>query len=155
MLLESILDNIKYTRQHFLTLIEDCSSEEMNAIPPGFRNNLIWNLGHVIAAQQNLCYVFSGVTPRVDQALIDMYKPFTAPEAPASADHIQLIRKLAADTVGWLIDDYRQNIFKTYAVRHTKYGPVLSTTEEAIAYVSTHETMHFGYAKALLKLLRS
>ena len=39
-------------RKHYLKLIENYSLEQLNKIPEGFSNNLAWNLGHIIVAQQ-------------------------------------------------------------------------------------------------------
>jgi len=42
-------------------MIEDFSLEELNKIPEGFNNNIIWNIAHVIATQQALVYGLSGL----------------------------------------------------------------------------------------------
>lgn len=152
---EYIINVMDHTRRHFLELTADCTPEEMNAMPKGFNNNLIWNLGHVIASQQMLCYEMSNLELRITKKHMDAYKPTTRPEGFIDQQGIDEIRKLAKTTIDQLADDYRSGLFETYQGRQTKYGPLLSNIDEAIAYVSTHETLHFGYAKALLKLLRS
>jgi hypothetical protein len=35
---------------------DNYSLEQLNKVPPGFSNNLIWNIGHSIVAQQMLVY---------------------------------------------------------------------------------------------------
>lgn len=155
MLLDHVIRTIGFTRGHFLALTADCTPEEMNNTPKGFSNNLVWNLGHVVSAQQSLCYLLSDVEPRVDRSFIDLYKPGTAPGAFVNAEEIGHIRDLAHSTVDQLSEDYHAGLFKTYASRQTKYGPLLSNIDETIAYLSSHEALHFGFAKALLRSLRS
>ena len=154
MLIDHIIRTIGFTRKHFLDLTAGCTAEEMNTIPGGFGNNLIWNLAHVISSQQSLCYSMSDVQPVVDQRLVDLYKPTSTPVDFVGDEDIIKIRSLAESTVQQLSVDYHNGLFKTYAGRQTKYGVLLSNVDEAIAYISTHETLHFGYAKAMLKVLR-
>ena len=51
---------IKQTKNNFLKLVDNLSIDELNIIPSGFTNNIIWNLGHIIAI--NNCYVISFLT---------------------------------------------------------------------------------------------
>lgn len=34
--------------------------EQLNKVPDGFNSNIIWNVAHLIASQQNLCYMKAG-----------------------------------------------------------------------------------------------
>ena len=51
---------LKTTRTNFLNLLNEFSLEQINQIPQGFSNNLIWNFGHLVVTQQLLCYKLSG-----------------------------------------------------------------------------------------------
>ena len=44
------------TRKHFVSLIENFSTEQLNKIPEGFSNNIIWNIVHCMVTQQGLIY---------------------------------------------------------------------------------------------------
>jgi hypothetical protein len=46
------------SRKKYLELIENYSLEQLNKIPQGFSNNLVWNLGHIIVSQQGLVSSF-------------------------------------------------------------------------------------------------
>ncbi len=54
------INNISKTRQYLLQVTEGMTAEALNTIPAGFSNNIIWNMGHLVAAQQGLCYVRTG-----------------------------------------------------------------------------------------------
>ncbi len=46
------IEKIKKTRRFLLNLVSELSTDQLNEIPPDFNNNIIWNMGHLIAAQQ-------------------------------------------------------------------------------------------------------
>jgi hypothetical protein len=54
---------IKKTRTSLLNMISGLSLEQINKVPEGFNNNIIWNLGHLVSAQQGICYSRSGLSP--------------------------------------------------------------------------------------------
>ena len=64
------IEIIKKTRVSLLELVKDLSTEQLNKIPDGFNNNIIWNLAHMIAAQQGVCYVRAGLAPVVGEKLV-------------------------------------------------------------------------------------
>ncbi|MGH2624736.1 MAG: DinB family protein, partial [Sphingobacterium sp.] len=64
--MNKITDVIKRTRIKLFELIEDLNAEQLNQIPDGFTNNIIWNVGHMISSQQGLCYLKAGLRPCVD-----------------------------------------------------------------------------------------
>lgn len=150
---EYIITTIGITRKNFLSLIEGLSIDQLNKIPAGFRNNLVWNLGHVMASQQMLCYERCGLPVKADSSLVEAYKPTTFPEPFVDERRLALIKTAVTDTVEILRTDYHAGIFKNYAERQTRFGVLITTIDEAISYVSTHETLHFGYAKALIRMI--
>ncbi len=46
----------------------------LNRIPPGFRNNLLWNIGHSVVTQQLLVYQRSGLATLVSDEMIERYR---------------------------------------------------------------------------------
>lgn len=153
MKVEYIIDTIGITRKNFLKALETCDIEKLNRIPQGFSNNLVWNFAHVMSSMQMLCYERSGFASRIDQALVDAYKPQTFPEKFVDEVRFEIIKEAVMSSVDILKDDYKAGIFKHYAERQTRFGVLITNIDEAISYISTHETLHFGYAKALMRVL--
>ena len=86
---------VRQIRTAILNLISDMSIEELNQVPQGFNNNIIWNLAHLIAAQDNICYVRAGLPLKnIDQQYFDAYKPGTKPEKEVSAQQVEGIKTL-------------------------------------------------------------
>lgn len=54
-------DILRKTRQYVLELIANLSMEQLNEVPAGFTNNIVWNLGHMLASQQGVCYLRGGL----------------------------------------------------------------------------------------------
>ena len=77
--MKKTVDIIHHARSTLGTLMDQFSLDQLNEIPAGFNNNLIWNLGHIIVSQQLLCYAASGITPLVEPGLIGKYKSGTRP----------------------------------------------------------------------------
>lgn len=148
------IELLRITRTNFLKLIDNCTLEEINKIPEGFNNNLAWNLAHILSSQQALCYELSSLTPRVDKSLIDRFRPGTRPEEAMTGQELENLRQLMKHTIELLKEDYQSGMFVQYTPRQTKYGALIEHIDQAIPYVALHEGLHFGYAKALLAIIR-
>jgi len=150
--MDSIL-NIRKVRESFLKIIEAIPNDRLNEIPKGFNNNLIWNFGHVIVTQQQLCYSLSGLDTHVSEAMIHTYRKGTRPEEDVSEDEVDELKVLAQDTVIRLENDMHDKVFKNYRKYPTQLGMVLHNFDEALVFNSMHESLHLGYAMAMLKFL--
>ena len=59
--MESVFKIWTSNRNLYLDFLEKYTLEQLNKIPEGFSNNLIWNIGHIIVAQQRLVYAASNL----------------------------------------------------------------------------------------------
>lgn len=133
--------------------VEGFSSDKLNAIPSGFNNNLIWNLGHTAVTQQLLVYGRAGLPFRIDNKWIEEFRKGTAPSREYSESEIQEIKEFVGKTSGWLKEDFEQGKFTEYNKYETSYGVELNSVEDAIAFNNTHEAMHLGYIMSIRKLV--
>jgi hypothetical protein len=85
---------IRKTRVNVLKIIDGLSIEQLNVIPKGFNNNLIWNVGHLVAVQQNLCYKQAGLPIIVDDNYFNLYKSDTKPDGLAGEAGFKQIKEL-------------------------------------------------------------
>lgn len=151
--MDKYFDIIAQTRANFIKLIEGLSIEQVNHIPEGFNNNIIWNLAHAISAQQILCYRLSGLTPVVDETFVELFKKGTKPEQFIDEEKLAYIKKLATATIEKLKLDVADQAFNNYTPYTTSYNVSLASIEDAIKFVSVHEGLHYGYATALRRLV--
>jgi uncharacterized damage-inducible protein DinB len=149
------IDNLKKTRLFLLNIIEELSEAQLNEIPEGFNNNVIWNITHLLATQQMFCYVRTGQQPVIHEQYIEQYKPGTKPEPFVAAQAIATIKTLLTATTYQLENDYTNNLFVNYESWSTRSGIAINTIEDAIQFMAFHEGMHTGYIMALKRVLKS
>jgi hypothetical protein len=75
------IDKIKNFRLYLLKQVEGLTAQQFNHIPQGYSNNIVWNVGHLISAQQNMCYVRAGLPITVDDRYFSPYISGTKPSA--------------------------------------------------------------------------
>lgn len=141
------------TRQNILAALDGFSIEQLNKIPEGFGNNLIWNFGHVVVTQQLLCYGLSGLPMHLSKEMITKYRKGSKPNDFVSTEEFELLKKLAIDLIEVLKKDYENDIFKTYKTYTTSYNITLTSVDDAIVFNNTHEGLHYGSILALRKLV--
>jgi hypothetical protein len=149
--------SIKYIRKNremFLNLINNLSIEQLNKIPEGFNNNIIWNFGHVIVSTQILAYVRSGVKPDSDIRFKEKFGRYSKPESLFSQEEIDELKALAVSTINQMEEDMKNNIFANMIPFATDIsGSEINTFDELLLNILSHEFLHFGYALAQRKLV--
>ena len=149
------LDIIRKTRTAILNLISDMSLDELNKVPAGFNNNIIWNIAHLVAAQDNIFYVKAGLPLKnIDQEYFDAYKPGSKPERSLSVEEFEQIKLLLFASVDKLEEDIRQNIFGNYTSWTTRYGFDVESFNDGLTLLPFHDGLHFGYMMALKRAIR-
>ena len=136
-----------------LKAIEGLTMEQLNTIPTGFKNNIVYNIAYLVVTQQLLCYKLSGLDCLVDDELIENFKKGTTPSYQVSAQEFEKIKNLFLELPEKLATDYSKGIFKNYAAYTTSANVTLNSVEDAIAFNNFHEGIHFGVLLQLKKLV--
>jgi hypothetical protein len=142
------IETIRRTRKFLFQLADELTIEQLNEIPPGFNNNIIWNLAHIIAAQQGLCYLRSELKLLVDDEFYQAYKPGTKPAKFVDSKEVEKIKQLSLTTIDQLEKDLQNNLFSGYKPWTTRYGVDLNSIEDAITFLLFHDGLHVGYSMA-------
>jgi hypothetical protein len=143
------------TRGFLKTYLETLTLEQLNTIPKGYNNNILWNIGHIIVTEQLLVYKLSGLPMLVNEDLIGKYMKGTKPEIDATQDDINILKDLLFTTIKRTSEDYSNGqftSFQEYILSTT--GNVLTKVENAISFNLFHEGIHFGYIMAMAKLVK-
>lgn len=148
------IERLKLTRLFLLENIKDLTAVELNKIPAGFNNNIIWNLGHMVAAQQGLAYVRAGLKPVLDEKLIAQFRTGTKPAQPLNENEIQEIKAQFISSLDLFLSDYEKNVFEGYVAWTTRYQVELKNIDDAIWFLAYHEGLHSGYITAMKKIVR-
>lgn len=147
------LESLRKTRLWIQQLTEGLSDEALNAIPEGFNNNIIWNMAHLVAAEQGICYVRSGLEPRMPMEFIKAYTRGTKPEGIVSSADISAIKAALTATLPQLEADLAAGVFANYKSWTTPFGIELASIEDAMQFLPFHEGIHCGYIMALKRVV--
>ena len=140
-------------RQLYLKFLNGYTLEQLNKIPDGFSNNLIWNIGHIIVSQQGLVYRLSGLPSYIDESLIETYKNGSKPTGSATAEEVDQLKNLLISLIDTTKSDYHEGKFKTYHEYNTATGFNLKSTEEALEFNNYHEALHLGFMMNIRKFI--
>lgn len=143
------------TRNNFLAILVSSSIAELNAIPIGFNNNVIWNIAHIVATTDILYYSLNGLTPKLDSSFIDSYRKGTKPTEMADqvmVDSLKLNLLSQIERIENDINDgtFPSNLPKAYT---TSYNFELKTFEDIIRFNQVHEALHMGIVMSLRKFV--
>lgn len=144
---------LKKNRAFILKVIDGLSIEQLNKIPKPFNNNILWNVSHLLATQQLLCYKLSGLPMLVTDEFVELYRKGTFPEKEMLQSQWNDIKEQFAALPLQFENDYTNGIFKTYTDYTTSVAIDLTGIDAAIAFNNFHEGIHLGYILALKKLI--
>ena len=141
------------SRNLYLKYLDNYSLEQLNKIPDGFSNNLIWNIAHIIVSQQKLVYVLSGLPMHISQKMLEKYQNGSKPDGKVSQEEVDEIKKLLISLVNQTKSDFENGIFKEFNAYQTKTGFYLGSLDEAIEFNNYHEGIHYGIMMQIKKFL--
>ena len=147
------IDILRKNRKTILELIDGFNMDQMNKIPVGFNNNLVWNIAHLIVTQQLLCYKFSELPMKIETSMVETYIKGTKPSFIVEETEFELIKKRFIDLPEKFQVDYQNDIFKKYLPYTTSLNVELQDIESAIAFVNFHEGIHLGVILSIRKLI--
>ena len=151
--MESAFKIWETNRNHYLNFFGTYSMEQLNKIPEGFSNNLIWNIGHIIVAQQSLIYKLSGLPGYIPDELYTLYKPGTRPTTTTSQKEVDELKEFLQSLVLKTKEDFYGGKFATFTPRLTATGFQLDSLADAIEFNNYHEGLHMGFMMNIRKFV--
>jgi hypothetical protein len=146
--------DICYKNRNILEgFLNQFSLDELNKIPDGFSNNLIWNIAHVIVTQQLLVYGNSQLPMLVSDEMVAKYRKGTKAEHIVNQDELNEIKGLLFSTLENTQNDYNHGRFKNYTEYTVSTKSILTNVEQALEFNNFHEGLHLGYILALKKFI--
>lgn len=144
---------LEVNRKTFYSFLENYSVEQLNKIPEGFSNNIIWNIGHIIVVQQMLVYNLSGLPMMVSEEMVNKYRKGTAPQGDVSQEEINEIKALLFTTLEQTKKDFLNDIFKNFNEFTTMTGFNVDSAKTALEFNNFHEGVHLGIILSLKKFI--
>ena len=146
-------DVLKKSRALILKVIDGLTIEQLHTIPTGFKNNIAWNVAHIVITQQLLHYKLSGLDCLCPDELIEEHKKGTLPTKNFTEEEFEEVKDLLAGLPDTLEEDFEAGIFENYTEYPTSIGFVLNSIETAISFNNFHEGIHIGIIMCIKKLV--
>lgn len=140
-------------RQIYLKMLEKYSLDQLNTIPDGFSNNIIWNIGHIVVIQQVLIYSLSGLPMYISKDLYNTYKKGSFPTGTTTKEEVNELKDLLFSLVDKTQKDYLSNRFNIFNPYQTQTGFKLSSLDESIIFNNYHEGLHLGIVMSISKFI--
>lgn len=141
------------SREILADFLEKYSLEQLNKVPAGFNNNLIWNIAHIVVVQQMLVYNLSNLPMMVSAEMVNKYKRGTKPEGDLSQEEADEIKRLLFETVNKTKSDLATDIFQQYKPFTTMTGFQINSAKEAMNFNNYHEGVHTGVMMSIRKFV--
>lgn len=141
------------SRELVLKQIDGLTLEQIHKIPQGFKNNIAWNVAHLVVTQQLLIYKLSNVNCLITDDLIADYRKGTVPTKTFTEEEFDEVKELFIALPETFLEDYQAGIFESYEEYPTSTGLVLDSVATAIEFNNFHEAMHLGIIMSLKKLV--
>ena len=151
--METSFEINKTSRNVLLAFLEKYTLEQLNTIPEGFSNNLIWNIGHIIVVQQMLVYKLSNLPMMISDEMVEKYKKGTKPEHNVNQEEVDEIKVLLFSTLEKTRNDFEKNKFQKYDEFTSMSGFTIRTATEAIVFNNYHEALHTGIMMQIRKFI--
>lgn len=147
------IDITRKNRVLFNNFLDTFTLEQLNKVPKGFKNNIIWNVAHCIVTQQLLVYKLSGLEGVLSDEMIAEFRKGSKTERDLSQTEVDKIRDILFSPLDQTETDYNNGIFKNFNEYTVSTGSTLTNVDEALAFNNFHEGIHLGYILALKKAL--
>ncbi|WP_309607464.1 DinB family protein [Flavobacterium sp.] len=153
--METALRIFENNRNVYLRLLESFSLEQLNKIPKGFSNNIVWNIGHIVVTQQILVYKLSGLPLIVSKEMEETYVNGSFPTGKTSQNEVDELKVLLLSSVIKTKEDFgKPDFFINYQPYTTKStGFTINDALDAIAFNNFHEGVHFGIMLQIKKFI--
>lgn len=150
------IQKLQALRRFLLAQVDGLTTEQLNEVPAGYANNIIWNVAHLGAAVQSICYVRAGLPLTVADEFFTPYLPGTRPADFMDAATVTAIWSASLAALDQLLLDVTAQKFGGYTHSERiqeRYGVEVRTIDDALDFLLYHEGFHAGYVLALKHLV--
>jgi len=146
-------DVLRKSRLLTLKELDGLTLDQIHTIPQGFKNNIAWNIAHLVVTQQLLHYKLSGLNCLCPDDLIEAHRKGTSPTKTFTEQEFEEVKELFVGLPDTLEEDFEAGIFENFIEYPTSAGFVLNSLESAIVFNNFHEGIHYGVIRSIKKFL--
>ncbi len=146
------LTKLEELRTRLLKCTKHLTTQQINYIPPGFKNNIIWNIGHELAVSDDILY--GNIESMKPQYPFDItkFKKGSKPEQIVDTDTVASIKEAFGATVPNFLRLMSQ---ASLAHPELQYDKVVRRiiSNASLSFLIFHEEMHIQVVDRMLLLL--
>lgn len=155
MMSHSINKQYEMIRGFTLSMIDHLNEEMIDIVPVGHNNNILWNVGHILLAQDFLLYGWEQAAKIVKPGYAELFNQGTKPadwkgEVPSLATlaaDLQAQKSRIENDFGHRWDE---PLPKPFVLRP---GVEMATYGEVMMFTLYHEGWHVGYIQSLKRAI--
>jgi len=140
-------------RKILYRILKNTPNEELLIIPKGFRNNIYWNIAHVVVTQQLLTYERSNLQMHLPTSMIEKFRKGSVPDGQGTQEEFDELSAYLFSTIELTQADFEANVFKTYDQFTTATNSEIKSVSDALAFNLFHEGLHLGVILSLQKAI--
>jgi hypothetical protein len=137
-------------RNRLLDLSSTLTTEEYNFIPPGFNNNIIWNIGHLLIFAENLLYERSGLPLPQHSISLASFNMGRRPDGYRERADIGIIRDLYLQSFNFFIRSLGES-----QGEETNSLARSGIQERLMQFLIFHEDQHYQRVTELIAALKT
>ena len=150
-----IFKQLQFVRNNTLTEVSELTEQQIILMPPGFRNNIKWHLGHIYVVQEKFAFDLTGEEPEYPTSFTEWFGTGSSPSdwkeevLPTLEELITLLKQ----QILRIEQTFSSNLNKHILPYTTSTGLTIASVQQLLSFCLYHEGMHFGTIKSLKRLL--
>jgi hypothetical protein len=136
--MEEYLTTLILNRKELLKVIAQLNIDQLNLVPSGNSNNIVWNLGHLLIVSENLLYKHSPLERPAHEFDLSQFARNTRPEQFVSKDDVLLIKKDLLETADNFMEIHNSSRLKEIDIEIEKI-----ISEDELRFILFHENIHY------------
>ncbi len=150
-----VFDQLAFVRGQTVKALQDVTEESAAAIPPGFRNSILWQAGHIYLVAERFAFSLQGKEDDIPPSFLASFGPGSSPtswtESPATlAELTERLRRQSDRIAEAWIGRLHEGAPAPYT---TSTGMTMTSTEAFLNFTLYHEGMHFQAIKMYKTML--
>jgi hypothetical protein len=150
------IKHFQWIRNNSIKLGESVDDAALLEVPKGFNNNILWNLGHLFVATENLLFKASGRETHFPEDYPEAFGGGTSPKTwttePPTKEEI--LSELA-DQIKRITETFEGHLDDALPKELNIASIEMKTVGDLLEFTTLHETIHFTTIKLYNQLLKT
>lgn len=145
-----------FARRAVLDIFSQATTEQLDAIPENYNNNIRWNVGHLLVVADWALHHTDRYEHEIPKHYGSFFQPGTSPknwsgDVPSQKELSNLLRE-QHDAMKELTE--KHDLFEPIARPLELKGTTFATIDELIGFLTYHEGLHYQTLKLLMRLTK-